>query len=209
MSNKTAIQLLTSEEFNSLESQKDTEVIYLIKSSDEFLTIKSGYIYALDTPKSILDIKELDLKSMVFILENKEESLIETIAKELPQSKGVFILDDIEVPTDDFILSIDAYEFQLDIKHEKDVTIVDLRKEEECALGYVKGAINIEIKDLESKVDLLKETTSIYLYSGTGKRSLIASSLLKRNDIHHFKNIDQGFKGFEGFEIPINKSKNE
>lgn len=207
MSNNTTAQILTTEEFNQAVEDDSITIISVISESEEFLTISNRNWYIQTSEDALEDLALMPARDYVFTLEKANATFAENIQKHFPDNKGIHIQDDVVLQGEDFLISIDAYEFQLDLKHEKDATVVDLRTPEECALGYVKGALNIELKDFESKIPLLQDTTSIYLYSGTGKRSLLASSILKYHGIHHFKNIAGGFATFEGFEIPINKAK--
>jgi len=206
MENLVDVSTITFEEFCQLEKENNTQVVVITDPLDPETFIKSGYWYIHDTTTSLDHLKAFD-KHFLFVIPSVEEGFVKTIENAGFNQFSCFVQKDEIFATDDMILSIDAYEFQLDTKHESDATIIDLRTEEECKEGYVKGALNIQIKDLADKIPLLEDTVSIYIYCDNGERSLIASSILKQHQIHHFKNIVDGFNSFGEYEINIVKPK--
>jgi hydroxyacylglutathione hydrolase len=78
----------------------------------------------------------------------------------------------------------------LDIKQSK---VLDLREETERELGFVKNSISIPLSLLESKIQNLEKNQNYYIYCAGGYRSMIASSILKKNDFSNITNIYGGF----------------
>ena len=84
----------------------------------------------------------------------------------------------------------------MDIPHDKNLVILDVRRDAEFADGHVKGAINIplaEFVDPSSMVNL-EEDQNLYINCRTGYRSVIAASLMKRQGIHNLYNVLGGWE---------------
>lgn len=95
----------------------------------------------------------------------------------------------------DMVISIEADEFAMDIPHDKNLLAVDVRKENEYAEGHVKGAINIPLNDLTDSAMIagLDDGQNLYMYCGGGYRSVIASSLIKKQGVHNLRNVLGGW----------------
>lgn len=96
----------------------------------------------------------------------------------------------------DMIIDIEADEFAMDIPYDEHLVVIDVRNESEFASGHVDGAINLPLKDLNDpgQIAMVPETGNVYLHCGSGYRSIIAASLLKREGIHNIRNIEGGWK---------------
>lgn len=58
--------------------------------------------------------------------------------------------------------------------------LVDVRTPEEFAMGYIPGAINIPLQDLNQKLDRLPKDKPVILYCRSGSRSAHAAAMLGR-----------------------------
>ncbi len=108
----------------------------------------------------------------------------------------------------DMIISIEADELAMDLPFDKNLLAVDVRKEIEFAEGHIKDAINMPLNDMTDVALLagLEEDQNIYVYCGGGYRSMIASSLMKRQGIHNLRNVEGGWaKIKEEKRIPTQK----
>lgn len=103
----------------------------------------------------------------------------------------------------DMIISIDAEEMQLDLKHEE-ITVMDVRKETEYNTGHVEGALNVVLQSFDKQLpeDLTKEEP-IYIHCQGGYRSMIAASLLRRKGFNNLKNIYKGYDAISKTDIPV------
>ena len=107
----------------------------------------------------------------------------------------------------DLIIDIEADELAMDISFDQNMVIVDVRKETEYADGHIKEAINIPLSDLTDPASMtnLDDNHNIYIHCAGGYRSVIASSLIKRQGIHNIRNVVGGFAKIkelgEKFEI--------
>ncbi len=97
--------------------------------------------------------------------------------------------------TVDLIIDVEADELAMDLPFDKNIVIVDVRREAEFADGHIKEALNIplgELTDPGSMVNL-DDTHNIYVHCAGGYRSVIASSLMKRQGIHNIRNVLGGW----------------
>ncbi|MBL0357581.1 MAG: MBL fold metallo-hydrolase [Chitinophagaceae bacterium] len=95
----------------------------------------------------------------------------------------------------DLVINIEADEFAMDIPHDKNLLAVDVRKENEFAEGHVKGAVNMPLNDLVDTAMIagLDDDQNLYVYCGGGYRSVIASSLIKKQGVHNLRNVTGGW----------------
>lgn len=102
----------------------------------------------------------------------------------------------------DMVVDVEADELAMDIPFDPNLLIVDVRKSTEYADGHVKDAINIPLVDLMDPGSMadLDDKHNIYVHCAGGYRSVIASSLLKRQGIHNLRNVVGGFGRIK--EIP-------
>jgi phage shock protein E len=79
---------------------------------------------------------------------------------------------------------------------ENNIQLVDVRTPEEFASGYIKNAININIRDkafLESTV-LLDKSKPVYVYCKAGSRSKIATKALRDAGFAQVIDVQGGFR---------------
>jgi hydroxyacylglutathione hydrolase len=108
----------------------------------------------------------------------------------------------------DMIINIEADELAMDLPFDKNLLAVDVRKEIEFAEGHIKDAVNIPLSDMTNVALIagLEEDQNIYVYCGGGYRSIIASSLMKRQGIHNLRNVEGGWEKIkEQKKIPTQK----
>jgi hydroxyacylglutathione hydrolase len=106
----------------------------------------------------------------------------------------------------DLIINIDADEFAMDLPFDPKLKVVDVRRETEFADGHVAGARNIPLETLTDPGTMaeFEDSDNIYIHCAAGYRSIIATSLFKRQGIHNLHNIVGGWdeiKKIEGLEI--------
>jgi glyoxylase-like metal-dependent hydrolase (beta-lactamase superfamily II)/rhodanese-related sulfurtransferase len=96
----------------------------------------------------------------------------------------------------DMIIDVEADELAMDIPHDENLVVIDVRREAEFGDAHVTNAVNIPLDDLSDPANIanLEEDLNFYLHCGTGFRSVIASSLIKRQGIHNIRNVLGGFE---------------
>ncbi len=95
----------------------------------------------------------------------------------------------------DLIIDVEADELVMDIPFDDNLVVLDVRREAEFAAGHLKDAVNIPLSDLVDPGSManLEETQNIYVHCGSGYRSVIAASLLKRQGYHNLRNVSGGW----------------
>jgi len=95
----------------------------------------------------------------------------------------------------DLVIEVEPDELAMDIPFDPNLVVVDVRKEVEFADGHVKDAVNIPLANLTDPASMadIEETDNLYLHCGSGFRSMIAASLLKRQGIHNCRNVVGGY----------------
>jgi hydroxyacylglutathione hydrolase len=111
----------------------------------------------------------------------------------------------------DLIVNVDADEFAMDLPFDPRLKVVDVRRETEFADGHVPAAKNIPLETLTDPGTMAEfnDNDNIYIHCAGGYRSIIASSLFKRQGIHNLHNITGGWdeiKKIDGMESVKEKS---
>ena len=95
----------------------------------------------------------------------------------------------------DLIIDVEADELMMDIPHDKNLLVVDVRRETEFAEGHLKDAVNLPLIDMNDPATMadLEDDQNLYVHCEGGYRSVIASSLLKRQGFHNLRNVLGGW----------------
>ncbi len=97
--------------------------------------------------------------------------------------------------TVDLIVDIEADELAMDIPHDPNLVVVDVRRETEFADGHIVGAQNLPLNEMNDVLNLsqFEDTQNLYIHCAGGYRSVIAASLLKREGTHNLRNVLGGW----------------
>ncbi|MBO9200064.1 MULTISPECIES: MBL fold metallo-hydrolase [Niastella] len=106
----------------------------------------------------------------------------------------------------DLIIDVEVDELAMDLPYDDHLVAIDVRRETEFADGHVRGSVNIPLNELTDPGSManIEENQNLYLYCGSGYRSVIAASLMKRQGIHNLRNVLGGFNAIrlqQGIEI--------
>ncbi|HKP33038.1 MAG TPA: rhodanese-like domain-containing protein [Chitinophagaceae bacterium] len=95
----------------------------------------------------------------------------------------------------DMIIEVDPDEMLMDLPFDKQMVVLDVRREPEFADGHVAGAVNLPLNDMNDPGTManINETDNVYVHCASGYRSVIASSLLKKQGIHNIRNVTGGW----------------
>ncbi len=108
----------------------------------------------------------------------------------------------------DLIIEVEPDELAIDIKHDPKLTVVDVRRETEFGEGHIKNAINLPLSEMTdvAQIATLDDNQNLYIHCAGGYRSIIASSLIKRQGYQNLRNVIGGFdKIKEEKDIEIDK----
>lgn len=99
----------------------------------------------------------------------------------------------------DMIIDIEADELIMDMPHDPNLMVVDVRKEAEFETGHLKNALNLPLNEMTNLVELaqFEETQNLYVHCAGGYRSVIACSLLKRQGIVNLRNVLGGWNAIK------------
>jgi rhodanese-related sulfurtransferase len=86
-----------------------------------------------------------------------------------------------------------------------DVQLIDVRTLEEFNAGHLEGAIQIDFYSENFVSDILKldKSKPIYVYCGTGSRSLKASNLFKENGFTVIVDMAGGYNHWVRAQYPV------
>jgi rhodanese-related sulfurtransferase len=95
----------------------------------------------------------------------------------------------------DLIVNVEPDELMMDIPFDKNLVVVDVRKPVEYAEGHLSEAINIPLNEMTDPASManIEDRHNLYVHCGGGYRSVIASSLLKKQGIHNLRNVVGGW----------------
>jgi glyoxylase-like metal-dependent hydrolase (beta-lactamase superfamily II)/rhodanese-related sulfurtransferase len=95
----------------------------------------------------------------------------------------------------DLIIDVEPDELLMDIPHDPNLLIVDVRREMEFADGHLADAVNLPLGEITDVAQIanFEDNQNLYIHCAGGYRSVIASSLLKRQGIHNLRNVLGGW----------------
>jgi glyoxylase-like metal-dependent hydrolase (beta-lactamase superfamily II)/rhodanese-related sulfurtransferase len=110
----------------------------------------------------------------------------------------------------DMIVNVEADELMMDIPHDTNLVVMDVRRPTEYADGHIKDAVNLPLNELvdPGTMSNIEDEQNLYVHCQGGYRSVIASSLLKRQGIHNLRNVVGGWNAIKQQEkVEIVKEK--
>jgi glyoxylase-like metal-dependent hydrolase (beta-lactamase superfamily II)/rhodanese-related sulfurtransferase len=95
----------------------------------------------------------------------------------------------------DIIIEVEADELMMDMPHDKNLVVVDVRRVTEFGDGHLKNAINLPLNDMNDPATMadIEDDQNLYVHCAGGYRSVIASSLLKKQGFHNLRNVLGGW----------------
>ena len=107
----------------------------------------------------------------------------------------------------DLVIGVEADELAMDIPHDPQLLVVDVREPVQYAEGHVAGAQNLPLAELDlTAIANFEENQNIYIHCGGGQKSMLAASLVKREGIHNIRVVEGGFKAIQAEKrIPLEK----
>jgi rhodanese-related sulfurtransferase len=105
--------------------------------------------------------------------------------------------------TIDVVIDVEPDELMMDIPFDPNLVVLDVRKPNEYAEGHLADAINIPLNDMTDPGTManIEDTQNVYVHCEGGYRSVIASSLLKRQGIHNIRNVVGGWNKIKEQEM--------
>ncbi len=105
----------------------------------------------------------------------------------------------------DMIIDVEADELVMDMNYDENMVVLDVRRPTEFADGHLAEALNLPLSDMTDPATMadFEETQNLYVHCAGGYRSVIASSLLKRQGIHNIRNVVGGWNAIKEQEKVI------
>lgn len=102
----------------------------------------------------------------------------------------------------DMIIEVEPDELMMDIPHDKNLLVIDVRRPEEYADGHIRDAANIPLNDMIDPLNIanIEDDRNLYVHCAGGYRSIIACSLLKQQGIHNIRNVSGGYTKIKELE---------
>ena len=96
----------------------------------------------------------------------------------------------------DMIISVESDELAMDLAHDPKALVIDVRREAEFADGHVKDAVNLPLNEMTDVAQIahFEDDQNLYIHCAGGYRSVIATSLMKRQGVHNLRNIIGGWE---------------
>ncbi|WP_066423836.1 rhodanese-like domain-containing protein [Anabaena sp. 4-3] len=88
-------------------------------------------------------------------------------------------------------------------KQDPNVTVLDVRSDDEFQHGQVPGAKHIYVPHLEEHLDELDKNQAIATYCGSGYRASIAASLLQKHGFEKVINIPGSWMAWKAAGLPV------
>jgi glyoxylase-like metal-dependent hydrolase (beta-lactamase superfamily II)/rhodanese-related sulfurtransferase len=110
----------------------------------------------------------------------------------------------------DIIVEVEPDELLMDMQFDKNLVVIDVRKENEFAEGHLPEAMNLPLSEMTDPATManIEDGHNLYVHCAGGYRSVIACSLLKRQGIHNLRNISGGWNAIKAQEkVEIVKEK--
>ncbi|TGC09148.1 MBL fold metallo-hydrolase [Methanolobus halotolerans] len=149
-------------------------------------------------------------KQILLVMEDKEqlESAVrylirlgyDNIAGFLNGGIGAWYID--AMPVDSFNL-ISVHDLRDKLVKGENLFILDVRSKEEWENGHIQGAAHIYVGHVEENLDKIPEDCRIVVYCGTGRRSNIAASILRKHGYDRIYNVLGSMKAWKnaGYEV--------
>lgn len=95
----------------------------------------------------------------------------------------------------DMIIDVEPDELLMDIPHDPNLVVLDVRRENEFSNGHLKDALNLPLSNMidPGSMATIDDTQNLYVHCAGGYRSVIACSLLKRQGFHQLRNVLGGW----------------
>ncbi len=95
----------------------------------------------------------------------------------------------------DMIIDVEADELAMDLPHDPNLAVIDVRKQTEFESAHIQGATNLPLDTMSDIINIAMIDTdkNLYIHCAGGYRSVIAASLLKKQGFHNLRNVLGGF----------------
>lgn len=172
--------------------------------------IPGAYNFGLNGQYAIWAATLLDISQPVVIVaeEGKERESIERLTRVGFDHIAGYLKGSFQAWKDadkqyDMVISVDAEEFELDVKHAENIKVLDVRKPGEYNDLHVKDALNYPLDRLMTDYKQLDPDQEYLVHCAGGYRSMVAASVLRSKGFQRVKNVYGGFGAIKNTELPL------
>lgn len=109
----------------------------------------------------------------------------------------------------DMIIVVEADELAMDLPHDENLIVVDVRTETEFNEGHVKDAVHLPLQEITDPVlsGNIEDRDNLYIHCSGLHRSVSAASFLKRHGFHNLRVVEGGWKAIKQQKIELVEQK--
>ena len=90
-----------------------------------------------------------------------------------------------------------------DLENKSKHLILDVRSHDEHQNESISDSLNIPLKSINKSIDQINFKSIFYIHCQGGYRSMIAASILKKNGIHSFSNVKEGYNSIKKASLKL------
>lgn len=161
--------------------------------------IKNAYSVGLDGTFAVWvgTLFDINQKLVLVTEEGKQEESVLRLARVGFENVAGYLKGGVEewASSGEELETIDSVKGEEISKYQaKGLEVIDVRRNPEFDTEHIEGALNIPLKDLEQNLDKMDKNKQYLVHCLGGYRSMIASSILKRNGLDNFVNVWGGWE---------------
>lgn len=196
------LKALSVEEFKAVVTDGALILDTRLPDSFEKGFIKNAYSIGLDGTFAVWvgTLFDINQKLVLVTDEEKQEESVLRLARVGFENVAGYLEGGVEVwkSAGEVLETIDSVKGEeISSYKAKGLSVIDVRRNPEFDTEHIEGALNIPLKDLEQNLDKIGNDQQYLLHCQGGYRSVIASSILKRNGINNFVNVLGGWESIE------------
>lgn len=109
----------------------------------------------------------------------------------------------------DMIIVVEADELAMDLPHDDNLIVVDVRTETEFNEGHVKEAVHLPLQEITDPVLLgnIDDRDNLYIHCSGLHRGVSAASFLKRQGFHNLRVVEGGWNAIKQQKIEVVEQK--
>ncbi len=96
-------------------------------------------------------------------------------------------------------------DFDVKLKSDSSIVLIDVRTAEEMQSGFIAGAENMDFNspDFHSALSSMNQSKTYFVYCAVGKRSGKAAGMMKEMGFQHVITLDGGLKAWKAAGLPV------
>lgn len=95
------------------------------------------------------------------------------------------------------VKNLNSHEFGNEIKKSIKKVVIDVREAEEYKRGYIQGAINLPLSQLEQRLNEIPKENTIFLYCQSGMRSKSAAKIMSKRGYLQINQLQGGISTWQ------------